>query len=99
MHLLTRELPRGSSPRKAHVVGHLIRALGYELAKRVTGEEEVPDGVVAVLTGDAPDVLSHLAVRARNMKVCARTDIASCSDLISQWWRNACSVVMRISQT
>jgi hypothetical protein len=39
------------------------------VAKRVTGEEEVPDGVVAVLTPDAPDVLSHLSVRARNMRV------------------------------
>ncbi len=40
------------------------------IAKRVTGEEEVPEGVVAVLTPDAPDVLSHVSVRARNMKVC-----------------------------
>lgn len=39
------------------------------LAKRVTGEEEVPVGVVGLLSGDAPDVLSHLSVRARNMKV------------------------------
>lgn len=39
------------------------------LCYRVTGEEEVPEGVVGVLTPDAPDVLSHLSVRARNMKV------------------------------
>jgi hypothetical protein len=39
------------------------------LAKRVTGEEEVPEGCVAVLTPDAPDVLSHVSVRARNMRV------------------------------
>ena len=39
------------------------------IAKRVTGEEEVPEGVVAVLTPDAPDVLSHVSVRARNLKV------------------------------
>ena len=36
------------------------------VAARVSGEEDVPAGVVAVLAGDAPDVLSHLAVRARN---------------------------------
>ena len=41
------------------------------IAKRVTGEEEVPEGVVAVLTPDAPDVLSHVSVRARNMKASA----------------------------
>ena len=39
------------------------------VAKRVTGEEEVPEGAVAVLTPDAPDVLSHVSLRARNMKV------------------------------
>ena len=33
------------------------------------GEEEIPEGCVAVLTPDAPDVLSHVSVRARNMKV------------------------------
>ena len=36
---------------------------------RVTGEEEIPEGAIAVLTSDAPDVLSHVSVRARNMKV------------------------------
>ncbi|KAL6297180.1 hypothetical protein ACE6H2_005322 [Prunus campanulata] len=30
------------------------------IATRVTGEEEIPDGVVAVLTPDIPDVLSHV---------------------------------------
>ena len=35
-----------------------------------TGSEEVPEGAVVVLTsGDCPDVLSHSAVRARNMGV------------------------------
>ncbi|KAJ1275385.1 hypothetical protein BS78_05G131700 [Paspalum vaginatum] len=39
------------------------------IAKAVKGEEEIPDGVVAVLTPDMPDVLSHVSVRARNSKV------------------------------
>ncbi|GMH39379.1 hypothetical protein BSKO_07277 [Bryopsis sp. KO-2023] len=39
------------------------------LADRVSGEEEIPEGVVGVFTPDAPDVLSHVSVRARNMKV------------------------------
>jgi len=38
------------------------------LAARVTGEEEVPLGAVGIVSRDAPDVLSHLAVRCRNMK-------------------------------
>jgi alpha-glucan,water dikinase len=36
------------------------------VANSVKGEEEIPDGVVAVLTPDMPDVLSHVSVRARN---------------------------------
>ncbi|KAK9050924.1 hypothetical protein SSX86_027549 [Deinandra increscens subsp. villosa] len=43
------------------------------VAKTVSGEEEIPDGVVAVLTPDMPDVLSHVSVRARNSKVCFAT--------------------------
>lgn len=39
------------------------------VADRVGGEEDVPVGVVAVITPDMPDVLSHCAVRARNEKV------------------------------
>lgn len=46
------------------------------LVDNVTGEEEIPEGVVAVLTPDAPDVLSHVSVRARNMKVL----FATCHD-------------------
>ncbi|KAH9314060.1 hypothetical protein KI387_022687, partial [Taxus chinensis] len=43
------------------------------VARKVKGEEEIPDGVVAVLTTDMPDVLSHVSVRARNYKVCFAT--------------------------
>ena len=39
------------------------------VADRVGGEEDIPVGVVAVITPDMPDVLSHCAVRARNEKV------------------------------
>lgn len=39
------------------------------IANSVKGEEEIPDGTVAVLTPDMPDVLSHVSVRARNSKV------------------------------
>jgi alpha-glucan,water dikinase len=39
------------------------------IADHVGGEEEVPEGVTAVLTCDTPDLVSHLAVRARNSQV------------------------------
>ncbi|KAL4638999.1 hypothetical protein ACB092_03G186300 [Castanea dentata] len=53
------------------------------VAKSVRGEEEIPDGVVAVLTPDMPDVLSHVSVRARNGKICFATcfDPSILSDL------------------
>ncbi|XP_042494835.1 alpha-glucan water dikinase 2-like [Macadamia integrifolia] len=43
------------------------------IANKVTGGEEIPDGVVAVLTPDMPDVLCHVSIRARNSKVCFAT--------------------------
>lgn len=39
------------------------------LAQQVSGEEEIPENVVGVVTPDAPDILSHSSVRARNMGV------------------------------
>jgi alpha-glucan,water dikinase len=39
------------------------------LAERVSGYEEIPEGVTAILTPDGVDVLSHLAIRARNGRV------------------------------
>lgn len=38
------------------------------VASKISGDEEIPDGVVAVLTPDTPDVLSHISIRARNKK-------------------------------
>jgi len=46
------------------------------LAGTVSGEEEVPEGVRAVLTPSRPDLVSHVAVRARN----AGLLFASCFD-------------------
>ncbi|PKA56704.1 Alpha-glucan water dikinase, chloroplastic [Apostasia shenzhenica] len=56
------------------------------VAKSVKGEEEIPDGTVAVLTPDMPDVLSHVSVRARNSKVC----FATCFDpnILTEFERN-----------
>lgn len=49
------------------VSDHVYKEPTILLAARVTGEEEVPLGVVGILSRDAPDVLSHLSVRCRNM--------------------------------
>lgn len=56
------------------------------VVKSVKGEEEIPDGTVAVLTSDMPDVLSHVSVRARNNKVC----FATCFDhnILTEFERN-----------
>lgn len=61
---------------RVQVVGSLMSVQGkvYSehtvlIADKVTGEEEIPEGVVAVLTSDTPDLVAHVAVRARNERV------------------------------
>jgi alpha-glucan,water dikinase len=39
------------------------------VAETVVGDEEIPSGVVAILTPDGTDVVSHVAIRARNSNV------------------------------
>ena len=42
------------------------------LVDKITGEEEVPTNVQAIVVmnaSDYPDVLAHVSVRARNLKV------------------------------
>jgi alpha-glucan,water dikinase len=58
-----------------------VQAESYEeptvlLAERVSGGEELPRGCVALLTPSSCDVLSHSAVRARNVHAC----FATCHD-------------------
>jgi alpha-glucan,water dikinase len=46
------------------------------VADKVTGEEEIPEGVTAVVAPDVVDIVSHVAVRARNANIL----FASCHD-------------------
>lgn len=46
------------------------------IADKVSGDEELPDQVIAVIAPDVTDLVSHVAVRARN----AQTLFAACSD-------------------
>ncbi|HEY6169346.1 MAG TPA: hypothetical protein VI454_14995, partial [Verrucomicrobiae bacterium] len=46
------------------------------LADKVMGDEEIPEGVVAVIAPDVTDIVSHVAVRARN----ANLLFAACHD-------------------
>ena len=42
------------------------------IVDKITGEEEVPSNVQAIIllnASDYPDVLAHVSVRARNLKV------------------------------
>jgi alpha-glucan,water dikinase len=36
------------------------------IADKITGDEEIPDGIMAIITPDVTDIVSHIAVRARN---------------------------------
>jgi hypothetical protein len=48
----------------------------------VGGDEECPEGVAVLITPNAPDVLSHVSVRARNCNVLFATcyDAATLED-------------------
>ncbi|MBF0487051.1 MAG: hypothetical protein HQK98_02715 [Nitrospirae bacterium] len=50
--------------------------LAVVIAGKVTGDEEIPRGVSAVISPDMTDIVSHVAVRARN----ARVLFATCYD-------------------
>ncbi|CAE8626465.1 unnamed protein product [Polarella glacialis] len=54
----------------------VIDAPSIILAEKLSGEEDPPEGTVAVLTPNAVDVLSHVAVRARTMGIF----LATCFD-------------------
>jgi alpha-glucan,water dikinase len=46
------------------------------VSERIRGEEDLPEGALAVLTSSSVDVVSHLAIRARNQGVL----LATCYD-------------------
>jgi alpha-glucan,water dikinase len=56
---------------------------------RIGGEEEIPDNVQGILVlapeHDYPDVLAHVSVRARNLKVLLAVcfNVSKCKDLES----------------
>jgi alpha-glucan,water dikinase len=65
---------------RLRVVGKLIDVQGERFAEptvvvadHVGGDEEVPEGAAGVVTSDSPDLVSHLAVRARNAGVLLAT--------------------------
>lgn len=74
---------RGSGTGKVEVVEALRSVQGQRfespmviVADKVMGDEEIPEEIVAVIAPDVTDLVSHVAVRARN----ARVLFASCSD-------------------
>ena len=51
-----------------------VQARKYErptvlITDKVTGDEEVPEGVVGIITPSEIDILSHISVRARNARI------------------------------
>ncbi|MBN1842731.1 MAG: hypothetical protein JW883_10680 [Deltaproteobacteria bacterium] len=46
------------------------------VADKIAGDEEIPQGVTALITPDTTDIVSHVAIRARN----ARVLFATCYD-------------------
>ena len=63
------------------------------LVDKITGEEEVPSNVQAIIalnSSDYPDVLAHVSVRARNLKVMLVVlfNDSTCKDLLQQEGRH-----------
>jgi len=59
------------------------------LVEKITGEEEVPSNVQAIIVlnaSDYPDVLAHVSVRARNLKVLLTVNFNenTCNDLLKK---------------
>ncbi len=74
---------RGSGSGKVEVIAALRSIQGRKLetpvvvvADQVMGDEEIPEGVAAVIAPDVTDLVSHVAIRARN----ANLLFASCHD-------------------
>ncbi len=76
-----------ASPGRAAGRVHVVAALKSIQGKRfshpavvvtdeIGGEEEIPEGVTAIITPDTTDIVSHLAIRARNTRVL----LATCYD-------------------
>ena len=72
----------------ADVMLHTYERRTVLVVDRITGEEEVPSNVQAIVllaseTGDHPDVLAHVSVRARNLKVlfCVLFDQEKCNQI------------------
>jgi alpha-glucan,water dikinase len=59
-------------PKLADVMHKTYDRRSVLLVDKITGEEEVPSNVQAMIllnSSDYPDVLAHVSVRARNLKV------------------------------
>jgi alpha-glucan,water dikinase len=53
-------------PSLASIQGEQYSEPKIVIAGQVGGMEDIPEGVVGVLSGSTTDVLSHVAIRARN---------------------------------
>jgi alpha-glucan,water dikinase len=76
-------LSRGSGSGQVETIATLRAIQGRQfdrptviIADKVMGDEEVPEGIVAVIAPDVTDIVSHVAVRARN----AHLLFATCYD-------------------
>jgi alpha-glucan,water dikinase len=74
---------RGGGKGRVNVIGTLDAMQGRRfdppailIVERIRGDEDLPEGTVAVLTSGSVDVLSHVAIRARNQGIL----LATCYD-------------------
>lgn len=87
---------RGYSERVKHLTDVMHKTYEHRtvlLVEKISGEEEVPDNVQAIIilnSSDYPDVLAHVSVRCRNLKVMLAVlfDENQCKDLLSSEGRH-----------
>lgn len=65
-----------SMPDLTDIQGKTMPEATVIVAERLTGNEDIPEGVTAIVTSSATDVLSHVAIRARAQGVL----LATCFD-------------------
>jgi alpha-glucan,water dikinase len=86
----------------SEVQGRRFESNTILVASRVSGEEDIPSGVVAVLTDSPVDLMAHAAVRARNAGVLLATGwdaqrLAGIREKQGQWVRLSAAAEGEIS--
>ena len=84
------------TPTLRSVQGKVFDSPRVIITDQVLGDEEIPPGVTAVIAPDVTDIVSHVAVRARNTRLL----FAACYDAATlQWLKSMAGRFLRLEVT